>query len=328
VYFAICAGFEPGADSMGGEAMSVTKQDQDGVLFQRVTVVGAGAMGSQIGMAVALSGRIVQVVDTAREALDRARAGLDRQMKSRIERGRMTQDAVDAANSRLSFGTDVDAAVANADLVIEAVVEKLDVKRELFARLGAVAPAGAVFASNSSSFVPSQMANSSGRPDRFVNIHFFNPALAMKCVEIIGGPATPAELVARASSFVVDLGKVPVVVKKEIPGFVANRILNAVRDESIRLLEGGVATISDIDAACRLALGHPMGPFELMDMTGLDIGYLTRMARFEETGDPLHAPSLTVSALVNNGHLGRKTGSGFYRYDAAGNKLGEADLDE
>lgn len=292
--------------------------------FATVAVVGAGSMGAQIAMVVALSGRRVTVTDLEQDALARAQEGLERQMGSRVERGRLDAATVRAAWDRLTLTTDLATAVRDADLVIEAVVEKLDVKRELFARLGRLAPEQTVFASNSSSFVPSSMAPSSGRPDRFLNLHFFNPALAMRCVEVIGGPETSEGLLQRGADFVTGIGKVPVVVRREVPGFIANRILNAARDEALSLYESGVAAVSDIDAACRLALGYPMGPFELMDLTGVDIGYHTKSARYAETGDPRDRPAATVERLVAEGHLGRKTGRGFYHYGPGGEKLGEA----
>ena len=152
------------------------------------------------------------------------------------------------------------------------------------------------------------------------NLHFFNPALVMTCVEVVRGPHTSDETVQTSVEFARRLGKTPVLLQREIPGFIANRILNAVRDEAIFLLENGIASVPDIDTACRTALGYPMGPFELMDLTGIDIGYLTKQDRFAETGDPRDRPSRSVSALVERGELGRKTGRGWYDYDDDGAK--------
>lgn len=288
--------------------------------MERVLVAGAGAMGSQIAMVCALAGFEVALHDLDAAALARADERLRDRMARQVAKGRRSDDEVAAAFARLRGDTDL-SALTDVDLVIEAVVEKLDVKRSLFADLDQRCPAGTILASNSSSFVPSSMASATSRPDRFVNLHFFNPALVMRCVEVVRGPATSDATVAAAVDLVERLGKLPVVLDKEIPGFVANRILNAVRDEAIRLLEGGYASVEAIDAACRTALGYPMGPFELMDLTGIDIGYLTKQARFEETGDPADAPSETVRAKVEAGHLGRKTGRGFYTYDEHGNRI-------
>lgn len=281
----------------------------------RILVVGGGAMGSQIAMTSALAGFPTTLTDTAPEALDRALTDLRARLDRQVEKGRRTADDRDAAFGRLTTTTDLDASTASADLVIEAVVERLDVKRGLFARLGALCPPDTVMASNSSGFVPSTMADASGRPDRFCNMHFFNPALVMTCVEVVRGPGTSDATVSAVVDVAQRMGKTPVVLDKEIPGFVANRILNTVRDEAIRLLEGGIASVEAIDSICRTALGYPMGPFELMDLTGIDIGYYTKQARYAESGDPADLPSRSVTELVERGHLGRKTGRGWYVYD-------------
>lgn len=281
----------------------------------RVTVVGAGAMGAQIAMVSALAGHSVVLDDVDAGALERAVASLRERLAGQVAKGRRTAADVDAAFARLTVDPDLDRAAAGADLVVEAVVEKVEVKREVFARLGAAAPPAAILASNSSSIVPSRMADASGRPDRFCNIHFFNPALVMTGVEVVRGPQTSDETVAAAVAYVESLGKQVILLDKEIFGFVANRILNAARDEAIRLYEGGYASVEAIDTACRTALGHPMGPFELMDLTGIDIGYHAKQGRYAETGDPADAPARSVIELVEAGHLGRKTGRGWYSYE-------------
>ena len=282
-----------------------------------VLVIGAGAMGRQIAMLCALAG-----IDTRCHDVDPARLGLATDellawAQRQLDRGRLEPADRDAAFSRLAFTRALDESAADVDVVIEAVVEKLDVKRDLFARLGGLAPRRTILASNSSSFVPSTMADASGRPDRFVNLHFFNPALVMKCVEVVPGPSTAPRTTATVAALAERLGKTAVILEAEIPGFVANRILNAVRDEAISLLEKGIAGVEAIDVICRTALGYPMGPFELMDLTGIDIGYLTKTARFAQTGNPADAPSASVSRLVERGELGRKTGRGWYLYDGA-----------
>lgn len=292
-------------------------------VWPRVAVIDAGAMGAQIAGVIALSGRAVALADTSGEALGRAADTLRGRWASRVAKGAMTEDERDAAYERILFCDNVAEAVADVGLVIEAVIEKLDVKRDLLVQVDGAARAGTVIASNSSSFVPSSMADAVGEAGRFLGLHFFNPALVMRCVEVVAGPATDPQVIADATRFVEQIGKEPVVLRKEINGFVANRILNAVRDEAIHLMEGGYASVTDIDRACRTALGYPMGPFELMDLTGIDIGYLTKQARYAESGDPKDAPSRTVSALVEAGQLGRKSGRGFYVYDDTGTKQGE-----
>jgi 3-hydroxybutyryl-CoA dehydrogenase len=285
-----------------------------------VVVVGAGAMGSQIGMVCALAGLTATVTDIAEPALAKAETELRQRLSRDVSKGRRTRQDVDAAFGRLSFTTDLTAAASIADYVIEAAVEKLDIKRALFADLDKVVQGHTILATNSSSIVSSRIADATSRPDRVCNLHFFNPALIMKCVEVVRGPQTSDDTVATSVALAERLGKVPVVLNREIPGFIANRILGAVRDEAIYLLENGIASVADIDTACRNALGYPMGPFELMDLTGIDIGYLTKKDRFAQSGDPNDRPSRTVAALVERGELGRKTGKGWYDYDEAGSK--------
>jgi len=285
-----------------------------------VVVVGAGAMGSQIGMVCALAGLTATVTDIAEPALAKAETELRQRLSRDVSKGRRTRQDVDAAFGRLSFTTDLTAAASIADYVIEAAVEKLDIKRALFADLDKVVQGHTILATNSSSIVSSRIADATSRPDRVCNLHFFNPALIMKCVEVVRGPETSDDTVATSVALTQRLGKVAVVLNREIPGFIANRILGAVRDEAIYLLENGIASVADIDTACRTALGYPMGPFELMDLTGIDIGYLTKKDRFAQSGDPDDRPSRTVAALVERGELGRKTGKGWYDYDEAGSK--------
>lgn len=280
-----------------------------------VLVVGSGAMGSQIAMVTALAGYQVALFDIQPAALDKARSELRARTARMVEKGKLTAADEQAAHERLTYTTSLTA----ADLVIEAAVEKLHVKRQIFAELDTLLPPHAIFASNSSSFVPSSLASAVNRTELVCNLHFFNPALVMKCVEVVPGPATAPSTVAQCVDFVNSIGKTPVVLDKEIHGFIANRILNAVRDEAIRLHEGGIASVEAIDTACRTALGYPMGPFELMDLTGIDIGYHVKQARFAETGNPADAPSRSVTELVERGQLGRKTGQGWYSYPTTPN---------
>ncbi|OUS92836.1 3-hydroxyacyl-CoA dehydrogenase family protein [Rhodococcus sp. NCIMB 12038] len=284
----------------------------------KVLVVGAGAMGSQVGMVVALAGLEAVVCDVSVQALADAEASLRQRLAGQVANGRRTQEAVDGAFARLRFESNLEFAAADADLVIEAIVEKVDAKRALFAELGRLTQPHAILASNSSSIVPSKLADASGRPDRFVNIHFFNPALVMKAAEVVRGPETSDATMKSAVDFVERIGKTPIVLDKEIFGFAANRLLNAVRDEAIRLYEDGYASVQAIDTAAKAALGYPMGPFELMDLTGIDIGYHVKKERYAETGDPADLPSRSVTELVESGHLGRKTGRGWYTYDKTG----------
>ncbi|HZG63367.1 MAG TPA: 3-hydroxyacyl-CoA dehydrogenase family protein [Rubrobacteraceae bacterium] len=285
-----------------------------------ILVVGAGAMGSQIGMVCSLAGYSVTVQDIDEGMLEKAQEQLRARMARDVEKGRMEQDEVNAAFDRMNFTNDLEGSASETDFVIEAAVEKLDVKRELFGILDEAAPEHTILATNSSTIVSSQVADATDRPDRVCNMHFFNPALVMKCVEVVRGPKTSDATVETTVELTRRIGKAPVVLSKEISGFVANRILGALRDEAISLHEKGVASIEDIDTACKTALGHPMGPFELMDLTGIDVGYYVKMARYEESGDPKDKPKKSVVEKFENGEFGRKTGKGWYEYDEQGRK--------
>ncbi|MGV9799141.1 3-hydroxyacyl-CoA dehydrogenase family protein [Mycobacterium sp. NPDC003449] len=292
--------------------------------LNRLLVVGTGAMGSQIALVSARAGLRVSCHDIDATRFDDALSALRNRSARDIAKGNRGAAEEDAAFARLEFGTDLPALASGADFVIEAALEDVDVKRDLLAALDRHTPPHAILATNSSGFMPSQLADATRRPGQVCNLHFFNPALRMQCVEIVAGPTTTAATIATASALVQRLGKTPVVLDKEIPGFIANRILNAVRDEAIFLYENGVASIDAIDTACRTALGYPMGPFELMDLTGIDIGYDVKQARFSTSRDPKDAPSRTVIELVEQGNLGRKTGRGFYTYDNTGKKVATA----
>jgi 3-hydroxybutyryl-CoA dehydrogenase len=271
-------------------------------------------------MVCALAGYHVSVHDIQEAMLEKAREQLRGRMARNVEKGRLSRDQVDVAFGRMRFTTDLEGAASEADFVIEAAVEKLDVKREIFARLDAVAPEHAVLSTNSSTIVSSRVAGATKRPEKVCNMHFFNPALVMECVEVVGNPQTSDATVNTTVELARRIGKTPVILHKEISGFVANRILGAVRDEAIGLYEHGVASLEDIDTACKTALGYPMGPFELMDLTGIDIGYYVKLARYAETGDPSDRPSKSVADKVRRGELGRKTGRGWYAYDESGRK--------
>ncbi|GAA1216344.1 3-hydroxyacyl-CoA dehydrogenase family protein [Prauserella alba] len=288
-------------------------------MIDRILVVGAGAMGSQISLVCALAGHRVTLYDIDADRLTAAHGDIAELVAGRVHKGRISAGEGEATLSRIEVTSELDAA-RTVDYVVEAAVEQLDVKRELFARLDALVPEHAILASNSSGFVPSQLAEATQRQDRVCNLHFFNPAMVMTCVEVVRGPQTSDATIDVTVALAERIGKTPVVLDREIPGFVANRILGAVRDEAISLLEGDFASVEAIDTACRTALGYPMGPFELMDLTGIDIGYFTKRARFAESGDPADAPSRSVTALVERGELGRKSGLGWYAYTADGTK--------
>ena len=283
--------------------------------IKHVTVIGAGAMGSQIAMVCALAGYDTDVVDIAQEAVDRAAEQLRSRMDRDVSKGRRTREDVDAAFERMTFSTDRDECAAQADFVIEAAVEDLTIKRQVFAELDAVCPEHTILATNSSNIVSSRVADATNRPEKVCNVHFFNPALVMKCVEVVPNPATSPETVEAAMALARSIGKEPVQLKKEVPGFVANRLLGALRTEALKLYEDGVADYQDIDVAARTALNHPMGPFELMDMVGIDVVYLIRLAEYEQTGDRASLPAESIREKYEAGEYGRKSGRGWYDYE-------------
>lgn len=282
--------------------------------IRTVVVLGAGTMGSQIAAVCALAGYGTSLVDISQDQLDRARTQLEQRLSRDVEKGRRAREDVDAAWDRLTLTTDRDAAAATADLVIEAAVEDLSVKRTIFSELDAVCPGHTLLVTNSSNIVSSRVADATSRPDRVCNLHFFNPALVMACVEVVPHPGTAPDTVDRMVSFVESLGKTPVRLKQEIPGFVANRLLGALRREALELYEAGIADFQDIDVAARTALGHPMGPFELMDLVGIDVVHLIRLAEYEQTGDPASLPAASIKEKYEAGDFGRKTGRGWYEY--------------
>ncbi|MGI8649788.1 MAG: 3-hydroxyacyl-CoA dehydrogenase family protein [Rubrobacter sp.] len=288
---------------------------------RKILVVGAGAMGSQIGMVAAIAGYNVAVQDIADEMLDKAKEQLAGRMDRNVEKERMTRAEADEALARLSFTTDLDSAARDADFVIEAAVEKLDIKRDLFRKLDEFTPDHTILATNSSTIESSRVADATSRPDRVCNMHFFNPALVMKCVEVVRNPETSDATVETTVALTERINKAPVLLNKEISGFVANRILHALANEAISLYENDVASFEDIDTACRTALGHPMGPFELMDLTGIDIGYYVRMVKYEQSGEEKDKPRQSIVERYERGDLGRKTGKGWYTYDKNGKKV-------
>ncbi|PZX07440.1 3-hydroxybutyryl-CoA dehydrogenase [Psychrobacillus insolitus] len=285
--------------------------------IKQVAVVGAGAMGSQIAMVCALAGYPVTLQDIEQQSIDKAKVFLDEQMNRRVEKGRFTREEVDNAFDRLSFTVNLED-LSNANIVIEAIIEKLDAKRELFAKLDKIVANDTILATNSSTIVSSKIADVVSHPENICNIHFFNPVLVMEMVEVVKGPHTSDETAQASMEFVKSIHKTPVLLKKEISGFIANRILGKLMDEAVYLYENGYATHEEIDLVCKKALNHPIGPFALMDLTGIDVNYFVRMQRFNESGDENDKPSRIVTEKVEKGELGKKVGKGFYEYDEKG----------
>ncbi|HKW06369.1 MAG TPA: 3-hydroxyacyl-CoA dehydrogenase family protein [Candidatus Dormibacteraeota bacterium] len=281
--------------------------------LKRVLVVGAGTMGSQIALQTALSGAYdVTLVDTVSGQLERARAQNRRLLDRSVEKQRLSREKADAALERIEDSNDLAKSAKEADLVIEAVIEHFDAKKAVFEDLGKHANKDAILASNSSTIAISRLADASGRPDRCCNMHFFHPVTVMQLCEVVRGPKTSDDTVETAMDFVRSIDRTPVLLNKEIWGFIVNRILFAASEEAMRLYEGGYASAEDIDIAVQKGLNWPMGPFHLLDFSGLDIFYGAMQDR-HRLGDGPEPPEL-LKKLVREGHLGRKTGKGFFDY--------------
>ena len=283
--------------------------------LRRICVVGAGLMGRQIALNAAHHGYDVRLFDANPEQLQAAERWLDEYLAGRVEKGRWTKDEADRARARLGFAVSLAAAAADADLVVEAVLEVLAVKRAVFEELDRLAPARAILATNSSTFVSSLIADATKRPSQVANLHYFNPAMVMELVEVVRGPHTSEETATLLVEFVRRIGKRPILLKKEIEGFIANRLLRALGREACFLVDEGYATFEEVDLAAEKALGHPLGPFRLMDLTGVDLAFMIRSAIYEASGRDEDRPPKCIEERFRAGHYGRKTGRGFYTYE-------------
>ena len=280
----------------------------------RLAVIGAGSMGAQIAQQAALCGVDVRLHDQSPEQLRKALESNRGHLMRRVEKGKLGEAEAERALSGVRATTDLSEAAARADCVIEAVFEDLHLKRAVFAELDRTAPPETILASNSSTMGISKIADATSRPERCVNMHFFYPVLVMDLVEVVRGPQTSDETVDRAMSLAREIGRTPVLINKEIDGFIVNRILHAATQEAYRLFDAGVAGFEDIDTAVEKGLNWPMGPFRLGDFSGLDVTYNARLHMYRTTGDERLRPSPQLEAKVKAGKLGRKSGEGWYSY--------------
>lgn len=280
--------------------------------IRTVGVVGCGLMGSGIVEVCARSGYTVVVREVDEEVLQRGLRRVEESMARAVERGKLAAADRDAAWARIR-GTVRMEDLRDCDLVIEAVVELMDVKKQVWRELDALCPPHTLFCSNTSSLSITEQASVTRRGDRFCGLHFFNPVPVMKLVELVRGYLTSDETVAACRAFAESLGKT-VVVTKDHPGFVVNYLLVPFLLDAVRALEKGLATKEEIDTAVQLGLNHPMGPLALLDFVGIDTTYYIAEAMYQELKDPRYAPPLLLKQMTLAGHHGRKTGKGFYDY--------------
>jgi 3-hydroxybutyryl-CoA dehydrogenase len=287
----------------------------------KVAVIGAGIMGSGIAQIAAAAEHTVNLCDVDAATLDRAEASVHKSLARLVKSGRTTEAEAQATADRLSLLTDLPAAVADCDVVVEAVPERLALKHEIFARVAEHAPEGALLGTNTSQLSITRIGTVLGdRAASLVGMHFFNPPVMMRLVELVRGLATSESTLDRARAFAAGLGKQVVVCQKDSPGFLTSRVSAILRLECLRMLEEGLATAEDIDTAVKLAFNHPMGPLELGDFNGLDT-YLDAVDGLAAAHGDRFRATVGLRNMVSAGRLGRKSGQGFYRYAEDGSRI-------
>lgn len=282
-------------------------------MSEKIAVIGAGTMGSGIAQIAVEAGFEVVIVDTDDAFIERGIGNIKKFIGKKVEKGKISQADHDAILGRLSGTTDMAAGVAGAAMVVEAVFENLELKKEIFGKLDSYCPADVILASNTSTMSISELADSTANPGRVIGTHYFSPVPLMKLVEIVVGDKTSGEIIEKTMELCKRFGKVPIAVK-DVPGFIVNRYLCLMYNEAANMINGGVAQAEDIDAALKLGCNWPMGVCQIMDMAGVDITYNALQSLYAMTGEERYKPSPLFETMVSEKKLGQKTGQGFYKY--------------